>query len=334
MERYLRKCLISICVDDRNLFETLDVLVINDGSTDGTSAIAHEFADRYPSVFRVIDKPNGHYGSCVNRGLIEATGYYIKILDADDCFDRNEFTLYLRDLNRIKELSPPVDLVLTHVNYVDANDRQSETIEYPFGGRSDLTLDDVSSLSRGRFIHGYTYRRAIFDGLNYHQSEGVPYTDTEWIFLPTTRVKRVAHSPRFVYRYLIGREGQSCAPAVLSRQLTQIRKCFDVRLEQYKRFKANWSSAAIRYAEAELTGTAGYLYVTYIQYGYWRFRTDLHSLDQTVANDLRDIKKAIGTSNVLFPNSPFHVCYGKLCAEHPFLRPIFSLAFQLKRIAN
>ena len=83
MENYLHKCLDSLLVEDKNLRDALEVLVIIDGSKDRSSEIGHEYEEKYPGVFRVIDKENGNYGSCINRGLKEATGKYVKILDAN-----------------------------------------------------------------------------------------------------------------------------------------------------------------------------------------------------------------------------------------------------------
>ena len=97
MEEYLAKCCESVVVAPE-LMERLEVLVVNDGSTDGTSEIAHVFERRYPGSFRVIDKQNGHYGSCVNRGLAEAKGEFVKLLDADDTYDKAEFERHLKFL--------------------------------------------------------------------------------------------------------------------------------------------------------------------------------------------------------------------------------------------
>ena len=82
MEQYLAYCLDSLCISQHQ--NDIEVLVINDGSKDATSIIAHDYERKLPQVFKVIDKENGNYGSCVNRGLAEACGKYIKVLDADD----------------------------------------------------------------------------------------------------------------------------------------------------------------------------------------------------------------------------------------------------------
>lgn len=83
MSEYLDTCLKSLIINS-NL---LEVLVINDGSKDNSLDIAKKYEKEYPHIFRTIDKQNGNYGSCVNRGLKEATGKYIKVLDADDKFN-------------------------------------------------------------------------------------------------------------------------------------------------------------------------------------------------------------------------------------------------------
>ena len=70
MQDYLRRCLDSLFFSPSSMVR-LEVLVINDGSKDDSSAIAHSYERRYSGTFRVIDKENGNYGSCVNRRLAE-----------------------------------------------------------------------------------------------------------------------------------------------------------------------------------------------------------------------------------------------------------------------
>ena len=85
MEKYLPACLDS--VTDELIGDSLEVIVVNDGSTDRSPDIIRQYEQKRPDLIKVIDKPNGHYGSCVNAGLAVATGKYFKILDADDWFD-------------------------------------------------------------------------------------------------------------------------------------------------------------------------------------------------------------------------------------------------------
>ena len=133
MEAYLPKCLGSLIIDDKELLQELDVIVVNDGSKDRTSELAHEFAANYPGVFRVIDKPNGHYGSCINAALPLVAGVFVKVLDADDWLDTEVLKSFLRTLLTSESSNEKVDLFLTDFNYrySETNTIQRFTINLP-----------------------------------------------------------------------------------------------------------------------------------------------------------------------------------------------------------
>ena len=59
--------------------EEVEIIVVNDGSKDRTSEIGHEYAEKYPSIVKVVDKPNGGHGDAVICGLSHATGKYFKV---------------------------------------------------------------------------------------------------------------------------------------------------------------------------------------------------------------------------------------------------------------
>lgn len=80
MEKYIRQCLESLVIGG--------VLVVLDGSKDGSAEIAYEFVEQYPDTFRIIYKANGGHGSAINTGLMMASGEYVKILDSDDWVER------------------------------------------------------------------------------------------------------------------------------------------------------------------------------------------------------------------------------------------------------
>lgn len=209
MEKYLRHCLDSLIVPN---MDKAEVLVINDGSKDSSSAIGHEYQDKYPQAFRVVDKENGNYGSCVNRGIKEAKGKYVKVLDADDSFNKDAFRVFIDDLCNIDS-----DLVLTDFITVDEDDNMTSKSIYSEAYQNiqkNISFDFVNFINQPNYtfygqMHGFTYRTQLLKDMHYHQTEGISYTDQEWVFKPVSGVKTCYYIPVVLYRYLVGRSGQT-----------------------------------------------------------------------------------------------------------------------------
>ena len=209
MQSYLHRCLDSLLLSDKQM-EQLEVLVVNDGSKDNSSAIAHEYETKYPGVFQVIDKENGNYGSCINRGLKEATGKYIKILDADDWFDTAEFSRYVDELQRVD-----ADMVLTNYQMVDDAGNLTSKYSYDIEPNKLFAFQEYTEPGVYFAMHSITYRTEMLRRIDYRQTEGISYTDTEWVYYPQHGVRECIYLPYDVYRYVVGREGQTMDPKVL-----------------------------------------------------------------------------------------------------------------------
>lgn len=218
MEQYLPKCLGSLVVAPE-LMEKLEVIVVNDGSKDRTSEIAHEFEEKYPGTFRVIDKENGHYGSCINAALPVATGVYVKVLDADDWFDTENFAWYLIRLSKEDENGgAAVDVIVT--DYVKNNFAGEVLLRshIELQANQSYTLDELARMKVAvPLMHMLTYRRNVFCECGYKQSEGCSYTDNEFAFYPMAKARLVRYWPIPLYQYLIGRGGQSVEQSALDR---------------------------------------------------------------------------------------------------------------------
>ena len=82
-ESYMRRC-----VDSLLCFGTdAEIILVDDGSTDGTGEIADEYQNRFPDIVKAVHKENGGHGSGVNKGLEMAEGLYFKVVDSDDWMD-------------------------------------------------------------------------------------------------------------------------------------------------------------------------------------------------------------------------------------------------------
>lgn len=232
MQDYLRRCLDSLIVSEEQM-KQLEVLVVNDGSKDNSSAIAHEYQDKYPGTFRVIDKENGNYGSCVNRGLKEAQGKYFKILDADDWYNKSGL---IKMLSVISSLD--VDMIITRLRtyYEQANKYSDSTSLEEFS--SHVYSKDEEAFNKIDFykyigMHKVAYRTSLLRSMQLKHLEGISYTDNEYAYYPFEHVGNVVFIDECVYVYWIGREGQTISPDVMAKKSWQLYKIIDRMLDSY-----------------------------------------------------------------------------------------------------
>ena len=88
VEAYLEDCLESFV--NSEVMDDIEVLIVNDGSSDNTAKIAQRYVDKYENTFRLINKENGGHGSTINTGVREAKGKYFKVVDEDCCSNGND----------------------------------------------------------------------------------------------------------------------------------------------------------------------------------------------------------------------------------------------------
>ena len=297
MQAYLSRCLDSLIVND-SLLEVLEVLVVNDGSKDDSSAIAHRYEERFPGTFRVIDKENGNYGSCVNRGLAEAQGKYIRTLDADDWFDTAQFGSYLQ---KLMDLEEPVDLVLTNYTKVDEEGKAIEQCRFPIGYDEVFSFQAYPGMDYFAH-HSLTYRRNLLLDHGYRQTEGISYTDNEWMYYPQLFVDRCVYWEQHVYRYFIGREGQTIGTNTQFKRIPQMITILKRMVLELSAFKAQGGqgTGATRLADFILHTSKG-IYNSYlVKASRDDFRADvLKDFDAFLYEKDRKVYDVIGDESVL-----------------------------------
>lgn len=118
VERFLPQCLDALC---GQTLRDIEIVCINDGATDGSPAILHEYAARDARV-RVIDKQNTGYGASLNLGISQARGEYIGIIEPDDFPDKR----MLKKLFKVAERTHADVVKCNYFNYFEGSDHLVE----------------------------------------------------------------------------------------------------------------------------------------------------------------------------------------------------------------
>lgn len=218
VEEYIRETLESFMpvIDD----ERLEVLIINDGSSDSTKTICEEFERRYPSIFRVITKENGGWGSTLNRGINEAQGKYFKELDGDDYFvgkNLSDFIDYLQYCN--------ADLVYTP--YLEFDSKSGKVLHKRFYDNDEIKndiiikFDDVAN-QLPFTMHSCTFRTELLKNNNVKVLEKCFYTDKEFILRSSMYTKTIVFLDLDIYCYRVSRDGQSMSSQGLAKHYNDL----------------------------------------------------------------------------------------------------------------
>lgn len=204
MEGYLRQTLDSLCVPDTA--DDLEVLIIDDGSTDSTVVIAREYETRFPGTFKLISKANGGYGSTVNTAIKAATGKYFRLLDGDDWFNSDNLTAFINLLEMTDE-----DLVLSPFTTVYSSPPSKVLCGYGDVPDNSSFLFDTYADKLAPWMHTTTIKTKILQENRIHLPENRFYTDIEFILLPLPWCNTVRTTQLNLYCYRTGHAGQSVA---------------------------------------------------------------------------------------------------------------------------
>lgn len=209
IETYIDKCIHSL-ISHRNVEKT-EIILVNDGSKDNTLEKARYYEQATNGVVRVIDKENGGHGSTINAGIAAAKGKYFRLIDGDDWVDSENLAILVDKLEHEE-----TDLILTKGCYEYAEQAELRNIVDYDMMTVGRTYSFETLVYPGYGFDGYgpllttgNYRTELLKKANFHISEKCPYVDMEFNSFSIRYVKTVKYYPLDIYRYLIGREGQT-----------------------------------------------------------------------------------------------------------------------------
>ncbi len=232
-EAYLHRAVNSILPGG----EDVEILIIDDGSTDQTAAIADDYAQRYPTIVRAIHKPNGGHGSGVNRGLQEATGMYYKVVDSDDFLDEQALKDLIVTIKRHITKGLAADLYITNFIYDHIEDRTQSTRSWKRQFPEDrlFTWKEAGAFYAYEVLlmHSLTFKTQVLRSYGLTLPEHTFYVDNYFAYAPLPQVTSLYYLNVDLYHYVIGRADQSVTLANITKRYNQQIRVMQLMADAY-----------------------------------------------------------------------------------------------------
>ena len=221
VESYLAECLNSILAQT---FTDFEVLLIDDGSTDGSSALCDEYAGM-DSRIRCFHKENGGHMSARQEGFRNARGTYTAFVDSDDWVSISAYKEILKTLEELAGARPLVDMLISNFVYEKEGEKKHKVMRYRHALPQDriFTWNEVKHFHKGQYIlmHSVIFRTKLLRECGLHLPEHTFYVDNIYVFDPLPYVKNMYYLDVNLYRYYIGREDQSVNEEVMISRIDQ-----------------------------------------------------------------------------------------------------------------
>ncbi len=235
---YMENCIKSVFCED----EEVEIVIVDDGSTDRTAEIADRYAAKYPANIRVIHQENGGHGEAVNTGLANASGLYFKVVDSDDWVDRKAYMQVLAKLKELHNHGQIPDMFLTNYVYEKDGAKHKKVMRQTGFPRNRIfTWDDIRHIYKGHYIlmHSVIYRTELLRKCGLRLPKHTFYVDDIYVYKPLPYVKSMYYMEVDFYRYFIGREDQSVNERVMISRIDQQIKVNKIMLKDVNIRKIN-----------------------------------------------------------------------------------------------
>lgn len=228
VENYLWMCLDSIA---KQTYSNIEVVLINDGSSDGSKEICQEFVNR-DNRFRYFEKNNGGLSDARNVGIIRSQGEFISFIDSDDWID----STYVEDLykaallndsevvvSNYKEFHNEQNVYLIHFfdDYYERNYNGEELIQQlPFLERKDLSFTTS---------WGILFSRRLFECISFPKGKNIEDTRTNYRLFAESYHSTYIH--KSLYNYRVGLD--SISGNINEKLLIDVFECLTERMAIY-----------------------------------------------------------------------------------------------------
>ncbi len=191
VEKYLEKCLDSLV---NQTFKDIEIIIVNDGSTDNCRKIIDKYYSKYTNIIKVINQENKGLGAARNTGLKSVTSDYIIFVDSDDYIEPNMvYEMY----NKI--LQEQADFVIYGFNVVNEH---YNLISKTFPNKYEAYDFNTQMIFGNLCACNKIIKRSLLDeDLNFRNN--VWYEDIDFSFKLFLKSKKMCILPKNLYNYLL-----------------------------------------------------------------------------------------------------------------------------------
>lgn len=229
---YMDACIRSLLACGKDI----EIIIVNDGSTDATQEKAEEWQSKHPDIIQVINQENGGHGAAVNAGLAAASGLYFKVVDSDDWLDPASMSNVMDYLRRQIERKEPTDLVIANYVYDKVHEGTHTTIRYlnALPHNKEFTWDDVRPFAPGQYLlmHSVIYLTSLLKDIHLELPRHCFYVDNIFVYVPLPYVKTLYYLDVDMYHYFIGREDQSVNEKIMLGRIDQQLRITQIMIDE------------------------------------------------------------------------------------------------------
>ena len=209
VEEYLSECLES--VEKQSIFDSLEVLLVDDGSTDGSAEIARKFANSHANV-QLLQKPNGGLGSARNHGMRHVKAPYVSFLDSDDRF-RPETC---EDLIQFFD-DPEVHVTIGRLETFPKPSNYMWSRYFDKGTRREQGINEIPDMIHGTSACNKAFRMETVRALALEFREGVHFEDAYFVIPMLLNSPLIGMANKLVYDYRKRDSGGSIMDSLFTR---------------------------------------------------------------------------------------------------------------------
>lgn len=233
--------------------DRVEVIVVDDGSSDNTLEIAKKYQEKFPDIVKVIHQENGGHGEAVNTGIKNATGLYFKVLDSDDCLGKKALQQVLDLLEDMVAKDAGLDMLISNFMYDKQGVKHKKIMRY----KSAMPVNRMFGWDELKFgmtqyllMHSVIYRTKVLRDCGMSLPKHTFYVDNIYVFQPLPYVKNIYYLDVCLYKYFIGRDDQSVHESIMIKRLDQQYRVTKLMLEIYNASpinNANVDEAMVHY---------------------------------------------------------------------------------------